>query len=99
MHRKRKSVQNSQSCAKYCYRRIYDLGSNIFHEIADKARNFLIYYLTLDDSNDASGTSQLLVFIRGVDNEFNNTRKSASVHSMDTIGIGEDIFKELQKTV
>ena len=78
-------------------RRIEDIGSNVFHQIADKARNFQLYSLALDESTDVCDTSQLLVFIRGVDSEFNVTQELASVHSMHSTVTGEDIFKELQK--
>ncbi|XP_078084146.1 general transcription factor II-I repeat domain-containing protein 2-like [Mustelus asterias] len=79
--------------------RIEGIGSNIFHQIADKEKNFQLYSLALDESTDVCDTSQLLVFIRGVDSEFNVTQELASVHSMHSTVTGEDIFKELQKTV
>lgn len=58
-----------------------------------------MYSLTLDESTDACDASQLLVFICGVNSEFDVTQELASVHSMHSTVTGEDIFKELQKTV
>ena len=43
-----------------------ELGENIVQQIREKARNLLWYSLALDESTDLSNTSQLLVFIRGV---------------------------------
>ena len=53
----------------------------------------------MDESTDVCDTSQLLVFIRGVDSEFNVTQELASVHSMHTTTTGEDIFNEVSKTM
>ncbi|PNF40384.1 hypothetical protein B7P43_G01590, partial [Cryptotermes secundus] len=50
-------------------------------------------------STDVSNTSQLLVFFRGVDDELNVTPELASLHSMHGTTAGDDIFKEIQKTL
>ncbi|CAN7976684.1 unnamed protein product, partial [Ixodes persulcatus] len=57
------------------------------------------YSLALDESTDVCDTSQVLVFIRGVDSEFNVTEELVSVHSMYGTVTGEDIFRESEKTV
>lgn len=79
-------------------RRIEDIGCNIVKQIAEKARNFHQYSIALDES-DACDASQLLVFIRGVDSDFNVTQELASVHSMHGTVTGEDIFKYVEKTL
>lgn len=80
-------------------RRIEDIGSDIAHQIADKAKDFHLYSLVLDESTDGCDTSQLLVFIRGVDHEFNVTQELALVHSTHGAVTEEDIFKALEKTL
>ncbi|XP_076064373.1 general transcription factor II-I repeat domain-containing protein 2-like [Oratosquilla oratoria] len=80
-------------------RRIEDLGGDIIRQIKEKAKRFCWYSLALDESTDVCDTSQLLVFIRGVDSEFNVTQELASVHSMHTTTTGEDIFNEVSKTM
>ncbi|PNF26893.1 hypothetical protein B7P43_G15735, partial [Cryptotermes secundus] len=50
-------------------------------------------------STDVCNTSQLLVFFRGVDDELNVTQELASLHSMHGTTTGDDIFKEIQKTL
>jgi hypothetical protein len=64
-----------------------------------KAQCFSRYSLALDESTDVCNTSQLLVFFRGVDVELNVTQELASLHSMHGTTIGDDIFKEIQKTL
>ena len=51
-------------------------------QIREKARNLLWYSLALDESTDLSSMSQLLVFIRGVNLDFQITEDLASVCSM-----------------
>ena len=80
-------------------RRIEDLGGDIIRQIKEKTKRFCSYSLALDESTDVFDTSQLLVFIRGVDSEFNVTQELASVHSMHTTTTGEDIFNEVSKTM
>ena len=60
--------------------------------------NFTIFQVAMDESPEICSTSQLLVFIRGVDEDMNITQELASLHSMHGTVTGEDIFNELQKT-
>ncbi|XP_039264551.2 general transcription factor II-I repeat domain-containing protein 2A-like [Styela clava] len=80
-------------------RKVEELGANVKQQIRDKVKNFLWYSLALDESTDVSSTSQLLIFIRGVDTKLNITEELVSVCSMHGTAIGEDIFKEVQKTL
>ena len=80
-------------------RRIEDLGGDIIQQIKEKTKSFCWYSLALDESTDVCDTSQLLVFIRGVDSEFNVTQESASVHSMHSTTTGKGFFNEVRKTI
>ncbi|XP_076335740.1 general transcription factor II-I repeat domain-containing protein 2-like [Tachypleus tridentatus] len=80
-------------------RRAEELGENIALQIRQKARNFLWYSLELDESTDLSSTSQLLVFIGGINLDFQITEELASVCSMHGRTTGEDIFMEVHKTL
>ncbi|XP_023211754.1 general transcription factor II-I repeat domain-containing protein 2-like [Centruroides sculpturatus] len=80
-------------------RQIDNIGNNILHQITGKVQRFTRYSLTMDESTDVSDTSQLLVFVRGVDDELNVTQELASVNSMHSTTTREDIFKVVQKTL
>ncbi|XP_076354394.1 general transcription factor II-I repeat domain-containing protein 2-like [Tachypleus tridentatus] len=80
-------------------RRAEELGENIALQICQKARNVLWYSLALDESTDLSSTSQLLMFIHGVNLDFQITEELASVCSMHGRTTGEDIFMEVHKTL
>ena len=60
---------------------------------------FSIGTLALDESTDISNTAQLVVCFRGVDNNLNVTQELASLCSMHSTTTGEDIFKEVEKTL
>ncbi|XP_076343055.1 general transcription factor II-I repeat domain-containing protein 2-like isoform X1 [Tachypleus tridentatus] len=80
-------------------RRAEELGENIALQIRQKARNSQWYSLALDESTDLSSASQLLVFIRGVNLDFQITEELASVCSTHGRTSGEDIFMEVHKTL
>ncbi|XP_076357306.1 general transcription factor II-I repeat domain-containing protein 2-like [Tachypleus tridentatus] len=80
-------------------RRAEELGENIALQIRQKARNFPWYSLALGESTDLSSTSLLLLFIRGVNVDFQIMEELASVCSMHGRTTGEDIFMEVHKTL
>ena len=56
----------------------------------------LPFSLATDECLDSCATSQLLVFVRGVDEDLNVTQKLASLYSMNDTVTGEDLFSELK---
>ena len=80
-------------------RRTEELGENIVAQLQQKAENFLWYSLAMDESTDLTSTSQPLIFIRGVNLNFEITERLASVCSMHRTTTGEDLFLEVEKTL
>ena len=58
------------------------------------AQSFCNYSLALDKSTDASDTAQLLVFMRGVTEDFVVSEELIQLCSMKSITTGKDIAKE-----
>ena len=52
-------------------RRIDDLGDNIEGTLKDKLSACILNSLALDESTDQSDTAQLVIFVRGIDENFN----------------------------
>ena len=52
-------------------RRIDDFGDNIEGTLKDKLSACVLYSLALDENTDQSDTAQLVIFIRGIDENFN----------------------------
>ena len=51
-------------------RRIEDLSANVKHQVSHKACDFDFYSIACDESTDAGDTAQLLIYLRGVDDNF-----------------------------
>lgn len=80
-------------------RRVEDIGKNIMSQLYENIKTFEWFSLALDESTDILDTSQLLLFIRGIDKDFKVTEELASVHSMHGTTTGENIFKEVEKSL
>ena len=79
-------------------RRTEVLGENIAAQLQQKAENFLWYSLAMNESTDLTSTSPLLIFIRGVNLNFDITEQLASVCSMHGTTTGEDLFLKVEKS-
>ncbi|XP_029647131.1 general transcription factor II-I repeat domain-containing protein 2-like [Octopus sinensis] len=80
-------------------RRVEHIERNIKSQLKDKANKFVCFSVALDESIDVSDTSQLLLFIRGINANFEITEELVSVHSMHGTTTGIDIFREVEKSV
>uniref|UniRef100_A0AAG5DSR4 SPIN-DOC-like zinc-finger domain-containing protein n=1 Tax=Anopheles atroparvus TaxID=41427 RepID=A0AAG5DSR4_ANOAO len=93
-----KKFSNLTLSATTIARRVEDIGENIVDQLKKSATNFRYFSIAMDESLDISSTSQLLVFIRGVDEKLNVTQELADMHTMYGTVTGEDIFTKLLKT-
>ena len=72
-------------------RRVQKISDNLMNQLKDTSKQFLWYSLALDESNDVQDTAQLLVFIRGMDANFQLTEELFSVESLKDTTTGKDI--------
>lgn len=63
-------------------RRIEDVSSDIKRQFEAKGAEFDFFSLACDESTDASDTAQLLIFLRGVDNEMNVSDELLDLQSL-----------------
>lgn len=80
-------------------RRIEDLSANIKHQLSDKTCAFDFYSIACDESTDATDTAQLLIFLRGVDNNFCVTEELLDLSSLNTTTTGKDIFEAVSNAI
>ena len=73
------------------------MGENIIGQIVSYASKFPHFSLEMDKSLDMCDMSQLLVFIRGVNEDLIVTQELASMNGMYNTVTGEDLFNELKK--
>ena len=70
-------------------RRISDLGKHVSSKLKSIVENCMYFSLALNESTDISDTSELLIFIRTVDNNFTVQEELVKVYSLneDTTGL------------
>ncbi|XP_066945264.1 general transcription factor II-I repeat domain-containing protein 2A-like [Macrobrachium rosenbergii] len=74
-------------------RRIDDLGDNIEGTLKDKLSACVLYSLALDESTDQSDTAQLVIFIRGIDINFNIIEEMLDLCHIKGTTTGKDIYE------
>ena len=72
---KRKDFDNISLPRKTITRHIEELATNIESTLKELASKFVYYLLAIDESTDITSTAQLAVFVRGIDQEFNISKK------------------------
>ena len=93
--------ENKQEFANMCLtrntvtRRIEDISSDIKRQVVDKGAVFDFFSIACDESTDRSDTAQLLIFLRGIDNDMNITEELLDLQSLKGQTRGEDLFASL----
>ena len=93
-----KKITNISLSPNTMARRVEDIGENIMNQVKTHATNFRYFSIAMDESLDISSTSQLLMFIRGVDENMKVTQELAALHSMYDTVTGEHIFNKMLNT-
>ena len=74
-------------------RRVDDLGDSIEGTLKDKLSACVLYSLALDESTDQSDTAQLVIFIRGIDENFNIIEEMFDLCHIEGTTTGKDIYE------
>ncbi|XP_029633870.1 EPM2A-interacting protein 1 [Octopus sinensis] len=74
------------------FRRIIDVAEDLQKQLQTHSQSFVAYSISLDICNDISETPQLLVFIRGVLENFDIHEELLSVENLSEKATGIDIF-------
>jgi hypothetical protein len=80
-------------------RRATDISNNLSNQLREKAEEFKYYSLAMDESTDSTDTAQLLIFIRGTDENFAITEELAGLCSMKGRTTGKETADEVIKCV
>ena len=79
-------------------RRIKAIGEDLTSQLKELVPSFQLFSLALDESTDIDDTAQLLIFVRGITENFEITEKLLSMESMKDTTTGEDIFECVENT-
>ena len=80
-------------------RHVQKISDDLMSQLKDTSKQFLWYSLALDENNDVQDTAQLLVFIRGMDANFQLTEKLLSVESLKDTTTGKDLFHAVENCI
>lgn len=80
-------------------RRISDLSGDIVDQLKKEANKFVYFSLALDESTDVTSTAQLLVFVRGVTDDFSVHEELVGLSSLKGQTTGSDLLRGLLEKV
>ncbi|XP_045538423.1 general transcription factor II-I repeat domain-containing protein 2A-like [Papilio machaon] len=95
----KRMFENISLSARTCTRRTEDLGDNLFEQLRDKIKQFEWFSLATDESEDVSDTAQLLIFVRGIDKDFNVCEELLQLCSLKGTTTGEDLFRSFEQAM
>jgi len=67
---KKGAIQNVCLARMTITRRVEEIGDDLHDQLQSNAQKFVSASLTLDESENIVSTAQLLIFLRGVTNDF-----------------------------
>ena len=73
-------------------RRIEQIDEHLADELKGKADSFVFYSFALDESDDVRATAQLLIFVRGINDNFEIIEELLAMESLKGTTRGEDLF-------
>ena len=77
---KLRMFQNISLSRMTVQRRVSDIAANLMNQLKQKVKEFCFYSLAMDESTDCRDTAQLLIYIRGVDKNFNIMNLLAAIN-------------------
>ena len=100
MYPEQKTKMNSIALSRRTVvRRVVKISDDLMSQLNDTSKQFLWYSLALDESTDEQDTAQLLVFIRGMDANFQLTEELLSVESLKDRTTGKEMFRAVENCI
>lgn len=99
MPEKKKLCEEISLSRRTVTRRIEELGDDACGQLKSRVNNFTFFSLAMDESTDITDTAQLLIFVRGIDDDFNITEELASLQSIHDQTTGENILKHMESCI
>ncbi|XP_068224467.1 general transcription factor II-I repeat domain-containing protein 2-like, partial [Palaemon carinicauda] len=76
-------------------RRIDAIAMNIQDQVLTASVSFQWFSIALDESNDIQDTAQVLIYIRGIDENFEITEELLSMESLKDTVTGKDLYNSV----
>ena len=82
-----------------CTRRIQEMAADVQQQLAAATREFIAYSLALDESTDVTGTPQIAIFVRGVNEKLSIIEELLDFSPLKESTTGADILSCVEKAV
>ena len=89
----RKKFEEVSLSRRTVARRIEAIDEDLTAQLKKRVPSFQLFSLALDESTDIDDTAQLLIFVRGISENFEITEELLSMESMKDTTTGEYIFE------
>ncbi|XP_076996398.1 general transcription factor II-I repeat domain-containing protein 2B [Tamandua tetradactyla] len=78
---------------------VEDVAGNLWEKLREKIRSFVAYSIAIDEITDINNTTQLAIFIRGVDENFEVSEELLDTVPMTGTKSGNEIFLRFEKSL
>ncbi|XP_057603551.1 general transcription factor II-I repeat domain-containing protein 2 isoform X3 [Hippopotamus amphibius kiboko] len=78
---------------------VEDVAGNLWEKLREKIRSFVAYSIAIDEITDINNTTQLAIFIRGVDENFDVSEELLDTVPMTGTKSGNEIFVRVEKSL
>ncbi|XP_058141943.1 general transcription factor II-I repeat domain-containing protein 2B isoform X2 [Dasypus novemcinctus] len=78
---------------------VEDVTRNLWEKLREKIRSFVAYSIAIDEITDINNTTQLAIFIRGVDENFEVSEELLDTVPMTGTKSGNEIFSRFEKSL
>lgn len=92
-------INNISLSARTMTRRIEHIGNHLQETLIKQSNSFQFYSIALDESNDIKDTAQLLIFVRGINNNYDMCEELAALCSLKGTTTAMDIFEKVEETI
>jgi len=90
-----KKVENISLSRTTVQRHVVEMADDIFDQFKEKTEDIRYFSLAIDESTDISSTAQLMIFFRGVTNNFEIYEELLAVSSLKDRTTGSDLLTSL----
>uniref|UniRef100_A0A8C3YF17 SPIN-DOC-like zinc-finger domain-containing protein n=1 Tax=Catagonus wagneri TaxID=51154 RepID=A0A8C3YF17_9CETA len=78
---------------------VEDVAGSLWEKLREKIRSFVAYSIAIDEITDINNTTQLAIFIRGVDENFDVSEELLDTVPMTGTKSGNEIFLRVEKSL
>ncbi|XP_047635864.1 general transcription factor II-I repeat domain-containing protein 2 isoform X2 [Phacochoerus africanus] len=78
---------------------VEDVAGNLWEKLREKIRSFVAYSIAIDEITDINNTTQLAIFIRGVDENFDVSEELLDTVPMTGTKSANEIFLRVEKSL